>query len=307
MRPLDGPTAPPGAQEARWGRGVLLVVDGAVDLPDRVTRSPGCRMAAGEIWLDGARVGGGGAQLWSLLRSDRYPSTSPPSVSALLAAYGRGGPAVGVHVSGRLSVTVARAHEAVARRDASPGSSAHVIDTGSLSVGAGLVALAVHEATEHAAEVHGAEVHGAEVLAAVARSVSDRLHTFALVQDVRALRHSERASLVPRAHLTSHHPLVLAVRGRVVPLAQPRHRRLAVDELARHVQGTAGGRLGAWALGHGDARDLDAAVSCLTDRLGAPPRYTVELGPTVGTHLGPDSLVVGAVIGEIGAEAPAPR
>lgn len=283
------PGAPHGGRGEPGGDGTLLVVDGAVDVPGPLTRSSRVELVAGEVWSEGARFGGGGKELWALLRGDRYPSTTPPTVSALVAAYGRGAPVVGVHVSSQLSVTVARAREAVARIGVGRGPGAHVVDTGSLSVGAGLVALAVHEAVDRPADA----------LAALARSVSSRLHTFALVQEVRALRHSDRASLVPQAHLVSSHPLVLAVRGRVVPLAQPRHRRHAVEALAGHVDATAGHRLGAWALGHGDAGDVDAVVERLSEQLGMPPRFATELGPTVGSHLGPDALVVAAVVGSI--------
>lgn len=224
-----------------------------------------------------------------MLRNGRPLRTTPPTVSELARAFGVGVPTIGVHVSAQLSITVARAREAATRVGAETGSVVHVVDTGSLSVGAGLVALGA----SHAAR------QPEPAAATWARSVASRLHTFALVQEMRALRRSDRSSLVPRAHLASKNPLVLAIRGRVVPLAQPRDRRHALREIEDCVRTTAGSELGAWAIGHGDAFDLDAMVEHFSDRFGMPPRFTARLDPAVGAHLGPDAVVVGVLTGRL--------
>lgn len=282
---------------------MLVVVDGGVDVPAPLLASPSFRQVSGDVWSEGSRFDGGARQLWELLRAGRYPSTTPPTVNALAAAYASVASAVGVHVSGQLSVTVTRAREAAARvgertgsgpssrADTSPGTDkltgarVHVLDTGSLSVGAGLVAVRVHRAA-------GLPLGR---LLELACHLRDRLHTFALVQEVQALSHRGRSSLVPTAHLASGHPLLLAVRGRVVPLDQPRHRRHALEALGRSVAHVAGGRPGSWALGHGNAADLDAVIERLSATVGCPPDFVTELGPTVGAHLGPDALVVAIV------------
>jgi fatty acid-binding protein DegV len=281
---------------------VLVVVDGGVDVPAPLLASPTFRQVSGDVWSEGARFDGGARELWELLRAGRYPSTIPPTVNALTAAYASAPSAIGVHVSGQLSVTVTRAREAAGRvggpsgsgaspaADVPTGARVHVLDTGSLSVGTGLVAVRVHRAA-------GLPLGR---LVELACHLRDRLHTFALVQEVQALRHRDRSSLVPTVHLASNHPLLLAVRGRVVPLDQLRRRPQALEALGRSVGHVAGGGPGSWALGHGNAADLDAVVERLSAAVGCPPDFVTELGPTVGAHLGPDALVVAIMTEPVG-------
>ena len=53
--------------------------------------------------------------------------------------------------------------------------------------------------------------------------------------------------------------------------------------------------MAAWALGHGDAADVDTVVRGFSHYLGHAPAFVTHLDPTVGVHLGPDSLVVGVL------------
>lgn len=262
---------------------MLIVTDGAVDVPETLMGSALLRRVPGEVWTGESPFTGDPEEFWAQLRKGNYPSTTPPTVSALTEAYQHPDLVVGLHVSSELSVTMARAGEAAQR--AGPG--VIVIDTRSLSVGAGLIVTAVHRAAQ--------SPNAHESIVDFARSLPDRLHTFALIQEVESLRRSDRSGLLPGSHLVRNHPLVLAVRGRVVYLAQPKHRGAAVDELARHVRRSAGTTLGAWALGHGDAADIDAIVDHLSAAIGQSPRFCVSLDPTVGAHLGPDAIVVGAI------------
>ena len=110
-----------------------------------------------------------------------------------MSAYQHPDLVIALHVSGQLSATVQRAQEAAER----VGSGVSVIDTGSLSVGAGLIVSELHEV---------ARSESAPSLVDVARSLPSRLHTFALVQDVDALRRSDRSGLLPSSHLARNHP-----------------------------------------------------------------------------------------------------
>jgi len=266
---------------------MLIVTDGAVDVPETLTGSPLLRRVSGVIWTGDAPFTGDPEELWAQLRKGKYPLTTPPTVSALTAAYQHPDLVIGLHVSSELSVTMARAEEAAQR--AGPG--IVVIDTRSLSVGAGLVVAAVHQAAQ--------SPNAPESIIDFARSLPDRLHTFALIQEVESLRRSDRSGLLPSSRLVRNHPLVLAVRGRVVSLAQPKHRGAAVEEVGRHIRRSAGPTLGAWALGHGDATDADAIVDHLSATIGQSPRFYTSLDPMVGAHLGPDAIVVGAITGPV--------
>jgi len=261
---------------------MLIVTDGAVDIPEGLASSELLVQVPGEVRDADGPLRVDRDEFWARLRRGEYPSTSPPTVSALMAAYQPPGLVLAVHVSGQLSATMQRAHEAAER----VGSGVSVIDTGSLSVGAGLIV----------AELHRLALEGSvPSLVDAAQKLPGRLHTFALIQEVDALRRSDRSGLLPSSHLARNHPLVVAVRGRVVPLAQPRQRATAITELSRHLQHRSGPPTVAWALGHGDAADIDAVVKGFSHYLGLAPSFITDLDPTVGVHLGPDSLVVGVL------------
>jgi DegV family protein with EDD domain len=266
---------------------MLIVTDGAVDLPGRLEHSPQLRNVPGQVWLGEQPFAGSGDEFWSLLRSGTYPWTTPPTVDALAAAYHHLDLVIAVHVSGELSATVAHALEASKRA----GSGIAVVDSRSLSVGAGLIVTAVHRALDEPA--------GSQLIAEFARSLPERLHTFALIQDVESLRRSDRSGLLPKGHLTTNRPLLLAIRGRVVPLEQPKNRAGAVKDLIAHVRRSAGSSIGGWALGHGDATDCDQLVEQLSQALGMPPSFLATLDPTVGAHVGPEAVVIGAIAGPV--------
>lgn len=267
---------------------MVIVTDGAVDVPETLLGSALLRRVPGKVWVGEAPFAGDPDEFWAQLRKGNYPSTTPPTVNELVAAYQHSDTAIGLHVSRLLSVTVSRADEAATQT----GPGVVVVDTRSLSVGAGLLVTAVHSAAQ-IPEAPTAVID-------LARSLPERLHTFALVQEVESLRRSDRAGLLPDSHMVRNHPLVLAIRGRVVALAQPKHRSRAIEELAEHLHRSVGTKVGAWALGHGDASDVDAVVRRLSDALGKPPHFSISLDPTVGTHLGPDALVIGAITGPVG-------
>jgi DegV family protein with EDD domain len=261
---------------------VLIVTDGAVDIPEDLMASDLVTQVPGEIWGTDRSREADREEFWAGLRRGEYPSTGPPTVSALMSAYQHPDLVIALHVSGQLSATVQRAQEAAERL----GSGVSVIDTGSFSVGAGLIVSEVHRV---------ARSESAPSLLDLARSLPQRLHTFALVQDVDALRRSDRSGLLPRSHLARNHPMVLAIHGRVVPLAQPKQRTGALIELAQHLRHRPGSNPRAWALGHGDAADVSAVVNELSKVMDRDPAFVTYLYPTVGVHLGPDSLVVGVL------------
>ena len=258
------------------------MTDGAVDVPDELAASDLLRQVPGEVWAADGPLRVDRDEFWAGLRRGEYPSTSPPTVNALMAAYQHPDLVLALHVSGQLSATLQRAHEAAER----VGSGVSVIDTGSLSVGAGLLVDEVHRLAREGS---------VPSLVDAASELPLRLHTFALIQDVDALRRSDRSGLLPSSHLARNHPLVIAIRGRVVPLAQPRQRTTAIAELSRHLQHRSGPPALAWALGHGDAADVDSVITGFSRYMGQPPAFATHLDPTVGVHLGPDSLVVGVL------------
>ena len=116
---------------------VIIVTDGAVDLPEWLQESPAIRKVSGRLWLGNDPLPGGTDRFCSLVRDHHYPSKTPPTVSDLTEAHRHHDLVISLHVLATLSATVSHAREAAAR--AGPG--AIVIDTRSFSVGAGLASL----------------------------------------------------------------------------------------------------------------------------------------------------------------------
>jgi DegV family protein with EDD domain len=261
---------------------VRVVTDGAADVPGPVAEQSGIEVIRGPIHFGEASFTGGADEFWCALRdAEAPPSTSPPSADVLAAAFGGDEPVCAVHVSGELSTTVEHAKAAAA------GSArVHVVDSRSISVGTALVALAVAEGV-------GDGDGDLDQLKARARRLVDRVHLYALIDDPGYLLRGGRAGLIEGLPARRHERLVVAVKGHVIPLGHERDRRRGIRELLSHLRRAASHGTACWALGHGDASDAADVAADVEGILGSRPRFVVRLGPAVGTHAGPDALLVG--------------
>jgi fatty acid-binding protein DegV len=303
---------------------MLVVVDGAVDVPSDAEHARAVEIVDSGVWLDDHRFEGGREEFWTRLRAGEHFATEPPSPDALGAAYSHAEQVIAIHVSAELSATIDHARTAVA----GTRSDVTIVDSRSLSVGAGLLALTVQRAiverydpddpaTPAPAGHSGlpiivTEASPAEALTStspvvghvavapasvldLARALPEHLHTFACIQDTATLRRSGRAGLLPSGHLARNKPLLLALRGRAIALDQVKDRAHAWRRMAQHMRDCAPGGVNAWAIGHGDAADAAEISRALAERLGLDATFEVALGPTVGAHLGPDAVVVGVL------------
>lgn len=259
-----------------------VVTDGAADLPEALIADAGITVVRGPVHLGERRWHGDLEQFWAELeKGPELPATDAPSAGQLADAYAGGEPVLAVHVSGELSRTLAHAEEAAA---ASEGG-VQVVDSRSLSVGTGLVALGAAEAVRAGA--------GAERLVGMVDEWVDQLHVHALIDDARLLVHGGRAGLVAARVGRHAHRHVVAVKGHVIPIRQVRQRSEALRELIAHVREHVVGGVSRWAVGHGDAPDVEEFVERLASVFASDPSYVTLLGAPVGSHMGPRSLVVG--------------
>lgn len=269
-----------GAPDAA-GTATRVVTDGAADLPVEVAERLGITVVDGPVRFDGSEWQGRASEFWPAIRSSEQPPvTSPPSAARLAAAYEGAVPVVAVHVSAELSRTCDNARDA-----ASSSGDVLVVDSRSLSVGTGLVAMAAAQGAQAGL--------GAARVAELALEWSDRVHVHGVLDDVDFLLRGGRGGLVQAKvtrHATRH---VVAVRGHVIPIRQTRHREAAIRELLAHVADHTAQGCDRWAVGHGDATDVGRFVDRLQGLFGSPPAYVVPVGPVVGTHVGADALVVG--------------
>lgn len=263
-----------------------VVTDGAADLPEGLARSMGVTVVRGALRLGDHSWGDGSdmdlVRLWADIdHGGRLPATEAPSVQQLGAAYARDRPVIAVHVSAELSQVVAHARDAAA----SSGAPVHLVDSRSLSVGTGLVALAAAEAVQAGA--------GGEPLEAMVQRWVDQLHVHVVIDDVGFLVRGGRAGLLGAGPGSHSHRRLVAVKGHVIPIGQARHRPEALRMLVAHVAEHAGGGVSRWAVGHGNAPDIEDLTGRLASAFGCEPSYVTLLGGPTGCHLGPRSVVVG--------------
>jgi DegV family protein with EDD domain len=259
-----------------------VVTDGAADLPEALAASAGITVVRGAVRLGDRRWQGDPGQFWAELgKGPELPATEAPSVDQLAAAYAGEEPVVAVHVSAELSRTLAHAREAAA----ACGAEVRVVDSRSLSVGTGLVAVAALEAAQAGA--------GPDRLGALVDGWVDQLHVHGLIDDAQFLVRGGRAGLVAARVGRRDHRHVVAVKGHVIPIGQVRHRSEALRMLIDHVREHAVGGVSRWAIGHGDAPDVEEVTERLAGLFGSDPSYVTLLGAPVGSHMGPRSLVVG--------------
>lgn len=267
------------------GAEVRVVTDGGADLPGDMAERTGVSVVAGQVRLGGGEWSGGAEEFWRQVRADgAQASTRPPTVEQFSYAYddlvgaGARRRVLSVHVSAELSRSVDHA------RSAAAGRPVEVVDSRSVSVGTGLLALTAAEAASSGASF--------DSLRAMAGGWVDDLHVHVVVDDPAYLVRGGHAGFLggdpghgPRRH-------ILAVRGRVIPIGRTRHRADAVGVLFGHVREHVAEGAGRWAVGHGDARDHEQVVARLVDTFGTEPVFVTVLGPVTGAHLGPDALVV---------------
>ncbi len=261
---------------------VRVVTDGAADLPPSLATSLGITTVRGGIRFGDEPWDGTVEDFWQRVAHGASPSAAAPSADALAEAFASDAPVCAVHASAELSRTFDHAREAA---DLSPNR-VDVIDTRSLSIGLGLIAVAAASAAR--LDMSSDDIRD------LCAQLADRVHVHAVIDDVGYLVRGGRAGLVePPKH--GRQRQVIAVQGHTVPLGQHRDRARAVRHLLDHLGEHARHGIDRWALAHGDADDVDDVVSRAGKVLGGPPEYVVPIGAPVGAHAGPAALVVGFV------------
>jgi DegV family protein with EDD domain len=271
-------------------RRVAVVADSACDLPPVLATSEGIRLVPLLVTF-GSKSFRDGVDLPAEAFWDRVagatdlPTTASPSPDALLEAYEGAGEegavgVVSVHLSGALSRTADSARQA-AERARVP---VEVVDTKSVSMGQGLVALAAARAARGGA--------GLPEVAGAARSATSRLAVAAVLETVDFLRRGGRVGRAKAAlsDLLRIRPVLSLEDGEPVLVARARTRARAIDEAVARVAGPAE----AAAVFHSGAAESPEVAERLTRACGVDA-LVGPIGAVTGTHLGPGAIGVAAV------------
>jgi DegV family protein with EDD domain len=228
-----------------------------------------------------------------LRTAKQLPTTSQPSIGDFLAVYEplleQGQDVVSIHLSGGISGTCASAQQAREQLAGRGAERVHVIDSQSACGGQGLVVLAAH-----AAAARGAN---AEEVVAHAREAREALQMWFAVDTLEYLRRGGRIGSA-QAWLGSALKIkpILTLGAEITPVERVRTSGRAFERMVdymrtRHADGADG-----WVVQHIQAPEEAARlVERGREIWGTDPSFVSEIGPVIGTHVGPGLLGVGGI------------
>jgi DegV family protein with EDD domain len=229
-----------------------------------------------------------------LRTADRLPTTSQPSIGDFLDVYGplveQGHEVVSVHISGGISGTVEAARQAKARLAEQTGSDrVTVIDSERACGGLGLMALA------------GASVAraGGDLEAVVERIETTRsdLKMWFAVDTLEYLRRGGRIGAAS-AWLGSALKIkpILTLDKEITPIERVRTGSKALRRLTEYAEQRRDDGADGWVVQHVQAPEEARRLADATEGImGRGPVFVSEVGPVIGTHIGPGLLGVGGV------------
>jgi DegV family protein with EDD domain len=230
----------------------------------------------------------------SLRSSAQLPTTSQPSIGDFLAVYEplveEGQDIVSIHLSGGISGTVESARQAAADLvGRKPQRKIEVVDTHSACGMIGLIALA-------GAAAAGA---GGDIDAVTARvqSAVDIAKIWFAVDTLEFLRRGGRIGTA-QAWLGGALKIkpILTVEGEITPIERVRTSGRAFERMVDYLRARHDDGCDAWVVQHIQAADQAAALAERGRAIfGSEPAFVSEIGPVIGTHVGPGLLGVGGI------------
>jgi DegV family protein with EDD domain len=271
--------------------GVHIVTDSACDLSEQLVKEHGIIVVPlsirfGEEELEDRRQLSP-AEFWDRCRGKgALPETAAPSPGAFQAAYQQavdeGADAVlCLTISSKVSGTFASATTAADTFDAAP---VRVVDTYSLTMGQGLLAIAAAE--------DAAAGKGLDELVAATEARIPRTRIYGVLG---GLEHLQRGGRIGGARallgsLLNIKPVIQLKDGEVAEESKQRTRARALAYMTDKVKADA--PLERIAVADGACDDLPAVLASVEGIATDHPLLHVELGPVVGTHAGPNTVGV---------------
>ncbi len=237
-----------------------------------------------------------GAYYARLRAAGELPTTSQPSIGDFLAVYEplleRGDEIVSIHLAGGMSGTVQAAEQA-RRQLGERAEWVRVLDSATACGGEGLVVLAAAAAASRGAT-------GAEV-AEHARRARSQLKLWFAIDTLEYLRRGGRIGGA-QAWLGSALKIkpILTVDSQIIPVERVRTSRRAFERMVELLRTCKEAGADGWMVQHiqapGQAAELAARG---TQIIGREPKAVSEIGPVIGTHVGPGLLGAGGIPSEL--------
>jgi len=278
---------------------VVIVTDGTSSLTPQMGQEYGIHvvplyvMFGTETYRDGVDLDAD--KFYSLLRSSsQLPTTSQPTAEDFVQTYTsiweqlpstEGVSIVSIHGSVKMTATVNSARAAAKRLPEIP---IHVIDSQSISMGLGLMAIAAARAS--------AAGQDAQAIVQLVEGLIDKMGIYFTVETLEYLHKGGRigGATAMIGSLLSIKPVLCVADGRVEPCEKPRSRRRAVGRVLDLVaDGVGASQTVHAAVLHCDAlEDGKKVADQVTERFHPVELIIAETGPTIGVHGGPGTVGV---------------
>ncbi len=233
-----------------------------------------------------------GAYYERLRTATNLPTTSQPSIGDFLGVYepllDAGDDVVSIHLAGGMSGTV-RAAEQAREQLGERAERVHVIDSESACGGEGLLVLAAAAAARDGADAHAVVDR--------ARRARRELKMWFAIDTLEYLRRGGRIAGA-QAWLGSALKIkpILTVESEITPVERVRTSRRAFERMVDLLRSRAEDGADAYMVQHIQAPDEAAELAARgTEVFGRPPLVVSEIGPVIGTHVGPGLLGAGGI------------
>ncbi|MDQ6821519.1 MAG: DegV family protein [Actinomycetota bacterium] len=220
------------------------------------------------------------------------PTTSQPSIGDFLEVYepllADGHDVVSIHLAGGMSGTV-RSAEQARERLGSLASRVHVIDSATACGGQGLVVLGAAAAARDGGD--------ADAVAQRARRARSQLKMWFAIDTLEYLRRGGRIAGA-QAWLGSALKIkpILTVESQITPVERVRTSRRAFERIADLLSSRAADGADAWMVQHIQApQEAERLAARGREIFGCDPLVISEIGPVIGTHVGPGLLGAGGI------------
>jgi DegV family protein with EDD domain len=224
--------------------------------------------------------------------ASQLPTTSQPSIGDFLEVYesllAQGDDVVSIHLAGGMSGTV-RAAEQAREQLASRADRVHVFDSATACGGEGLVLLAAAAAARDGAD--------AEAVVGRAQRARAALKMWFAIDTLEYLRRGGRIAGA-QAWLGSALKIkpILTVEDEITPVERVRTSRRAFERMVDLLRTRKEDGADAWMVQHIQApAEAERLAARGTEIFGVPPKVISEIGPVIGTHVGPGLLGAGGL------------
>ena len=238
---------------------------------------------------------GGFERFYERLRTDpELPTTSQPSIGDFLAVWEplieAGRDIVSIHLAGGLSGTCEAARQAhVLLRERGLGDRIEVIDGETGAGGLGCLLLAA-----------AASARSGDELKEVAARVRQARQALRIRFCVDTLEYLQRGGRIGRAQAWLGSTLkikpILSFEREITPVERVRTAGRAFEHLVQHMRELQRDGVDGWAVQHIRAPDrAERLAERGREIFGSEPLFVSEVGPVIGTHIGPGGLLLAAV------------